>query len=459
MCWSCRARKRIGQRVEAKPAFPPRLPRHPAAAPRCNERAARCLWQGRLTTGRKTRRLNRDVSARKLTNYRLVLLLTFGELAASVIPCFDLVIGDTFMSTVKLRLGSSPRTGKISAVQQRFSTLDGLRGIAALAVLQYHVYELFGFQFQSSYLAVDLFFVLSGLVLARAYEQKIRKGMSAGQFMLARIIRLYPLYIAGTIVGVSFVFASSFLGVSDNSFLYLGFAILLAIFFLPTPPGILAENLDLFPFNYPAWSLFFELVANLFFAMTVPVLTTRVLISLVGVGAILVIWSALQFGGLNSGFNWNNFSGGLGRVIFSFFFGVLLYRYPLNWQGSGRHTGLCIAVLISIFCMPVSESYRLVFDLLVVFFVFPVLAALSAASEGGYRTRQCFFLLGNLSYAIYAVHAPLAWWAMGISSKVAGVQLTQLAPASGICFAVAICVIGWTLDRYYDSPVRRILAR
>jgi len=84
----------------------------------------------------------------------------------------------------------------------RFEALDGLRGVAALSVVAAHVYFLFGYAFPSIDLAVDFFFALSGFVLAHAYGERLRGGMGAGRFMLLRLIRLYPLYILGTTIGL-----------------------------------------------------------------------------------------------------------------------------------------------------------------------------------------------------------------------------------------------------------------
>ncbi|MDH6231605.1 peptidoglycan/LPS O-acetylase OafA/YrhL [Mesorhizobium soli] len=337
--------------------------------------------------------------------------------------------------------------------------MDGLRGIAALAVLQLHAQSLFGRHLRSSYLAVDLFFLLSGLVLSHAYEERLKRGMSVRRFMLIRIVRLYPLYILGTLVGAAFLLASHVFGTSEYSLVGIAISLVFSVLFMPTPAGVFFGDISLYPFVYPAWSLFFKLVANYLYSVTLPAQATRFLMSVVGLGAVLLIWSAFRFEGLDAGISWSGFSGGFARVIFSFFLGVLLFRFPLTWRGNGLHAVLCVVVLIPIFAVPVSKDYRAIFDLAVVIFVFPVLAAIAAASEGSLRFRQCFALLGNSSYAIYAVHAPVLWWTTRVSSRVFGVQLTDLAPASGGAVLVMLLLLAFALDRYYDRPVRRILMR
>ena len=75
--------------------------------------------------------------------------------------------------------------------RRSFVTLDGLRGIAALAVVTRHA-PYFRNPFFESYLAVDFFFVLSGFVLAHAYGQRLRGNLSILDFVKIRIVRLYP---------------------------------------------------------------------------------------------------------------------------------------------------------------------------------------------------------------------------------------------------------------------------
>ena len=88
----------------------------------------------------------------------------------------------------------------------RFTGLDGLRGLAALAVFGAHVPDpLLRDALPGCDLAVDLFFALSGFVLAHAYFERLRKGMGVGTFFKRRVIRLYPLYALGTIISLSIV--------------------------------------------------------------------------------------------------------------------------------------------------------------------------------------------------------------------------------------------------------------
>ena len=339
---------------------------------------------------------------------------------------------------------------------RRFTTLDGLRGVAALAVVQYHASAFFGFQFPSSYLAVDLFFILSGIVIAHSYDGKLASGMSVRGFTAARLVRLYPLYLVATAAGLAFVVANALAGNADVGPAELGLSLVLSLMFLPTPGGLLGSE-DLFPLVHPAWSLFFELSVNLVYAVIFPLLSLRVLTALALSGAGLLVLTTFWFDGLNAGSHWGSFGGGIARVTFGFFTGVLLARFPLRMRGSATPALLSLAVMVLSFALPVSQAARPFHDLAVVLAVYPLVAAVAAASEAGPRTRSVFEYLGRLSYGIYVLHVPVIFWAMGIAPRITGVQLAELGPVAGVAVIATVCVLADLVDRLFDAPVRRRL--
>lgn len=148
-----------------------------------------------------------------------------------------------------------------------FPAINGMRGTAALAVAVFHAYPLFGMQVApSGYLAVDLFFVLSGCVIACAYDAKLGAGMRPLDFMKIRLIRFMPFYLVGLTFGLILELA---LIVTGSPYAIkppnLVLAVIFALFFLPLPASIARR--DIFPLNVPAWSLFYELVVNTLFAV------------------------------------------------------------------------------------------------------------------------------------------------------------------------------------------------
>src|SRR3954468_13971740 len=83
----------------------------------------------------------------------------------------------------------------------RLQSLDFFRGVAALSVVYYHFHGALGLpRFEPGFLAVDLFFVLSGIVLGLIYTPKIESGLSFAEFMWHRLRRLYPMAILVTLL-------------------------------------------------------------------------------------------------------------------------------------------------------------------------------------------------------------------------------------------------------------------
>jgi peptidoglycan/LPS O-acetylase OafA/YrhL len=175
-------------------------------------------------------------------------------------------------------------SGSLKVAEARFAALDLLRGLAAIAVLLVHFrYGPTGVTLaQKGYLAVDFFFVLSGFVVAHAYEQRLRRGTWLGPFCLTRLLRLYPLYAFASIIGIAAVY---FQPGTDRDTGHWAVSILLAVFFLPTPSQFSANPGSLYPFNFAAWSLFWELAVNLLYGVAALQLDKRLLSLLIALGA------------------------------------------------------------------------------------------------------------------------------------------------------------------------------
>jgi len=133
-----------------------------------------------------------------------------------------------------------------------FYLLDGLRGVAAIAVMVYHAAALFvPVRLPGSYLAVDLFFMLSGFVLTHAYADRLAEGLSWRAFLVARLVRLYPLYIAGTMFGVLVVTAVLIAGMGHLDALGWSSRVVAALAMLPSP-DLGRGGTELYPLNVPA---------------------------------------------------------------------------------------------------------------------------------------------------------------------------------------------------------------
>jgi peptidoglycan/LPS O-acetylase OafA/YrhL len=159
--------------------------------------------------------------------------------------------------------------------KSHYQILDGLRGVAALLVVAFHVLETYsGTRFNQiinhGYLAVDFFFLLSGFVVAYAYDDRWEK-MTQWDFYKRRLIRLQPMVIIGTIIGAAlFYFQASpvFPIISTTPVWQMLLVMLVGFTVLPLPVSMDIRGWqEMHPLDGPAWSLFFEYVANILYAL------------------------------------------------------------------------------------------------------------------------------------------------------------------------------------------------
>ena len=304
-----------------------------------------------------------------------------------------------------------------SPKKARFLTLDALRGVGAIAVMAGHAgIVLNAYMPPFMYLAVDMFFVLSGFVLAHAYDGKFAGGLSVGAFLKARIARLYPIYLIGLGLGLVGVAFSNTHALSPARALLSFF---FGIFALPSPP---LEPLGvLFPLNGPFWSLFFEFwVANLAFAIFWRQLHGWLLLAVILMSASALAFLGLRFGGLDFGWTWHQFPGGLVRVCYSFFAGVALLRFHARQTGlpavpSSIPSWACLVIFASVMLLPLQGVLKGLYEVFVVLLVFPSLIYFGAGAVE--RRPQIGQALGDASYAIYAIHRPLLailLWPLGM---------------------------------------------
>jgi peptidoglycan/LPS O-acetylase OafA/YrhL len=335
-----------------------------------------------------------------------------------------------------------------------FYTIDGLRGIAALLVVCRHIVPYHGgtLNFPSSYLAVELFFLFSGFVIAHAYDKRFDAGMRFGEFFKARLLRLYPLYFLGLMIGVVTVPLAWVLHVPtwplDPRILVPNFLML--------PTYINFAGGALFPFDNPSWTLFFELLANFLYCLIYRFLNHGRLALFVILAAAALVFAAFNFGSLDIGYNRSHFIGGFARVGFSFFAGVAVYRFQ-RWRPCPIRISpwllLAGATALLVQAVPAGLDREL-YDSICAVVVFPLFAYLATAVEPGKIGQNMFVLGGGASYALYLIHAPL------------GGMLNQFftiygRPKAGIVFGLAYIagasVLAVLAERYYDRPVRRWL--
>ncbi len=227
-----------------------------------------------------------------------------------------------------------------------FATLDMLRGLAAFAVMIGHSEESFN-PFLSGLFAVDLFFVMSGFVIAHAYEHRLASGLSFSEFAVIRAVRLYPLYALGGVIGLFYIFLYT-----KISLFKLLITALSTTFMLPTPGS--ADSM-LFPANGVAWSLFFEIIINMLYAATWRRWTIRALVAVCAITFVGLIICRITLLSFDIGWSWRNSIGGLARVCYGFPMGVLLYRL---WKSQRLSLRVPLAVVLAatvLVLIPISQ--------------------------------------------------------------------------------------------------------
>lgn len=368
-----------------------------------------------------------------------------------------------------------------------YNLLDGLRGVAALLVVWYHVHEGFAFAgggmitgINHGYLAVDFFFMLSGFVISYAYDDRWAKGFSLKDFFKRRIIRLHPMVVIGTIIGaVTFILQGSVqwdgTHIATSAVMI---ALLCAMFMIPATPGCRYEvrgNGEMFPLNGPSWSLFFEYLGNVLYALIIRRIPKMALTWLVVVLGILhVCFAVLNISGYGSiGVGWTidkvNFMGGMLRMLFPFTAGMLVARNfrAINIRGA---FWICSAILLALFCVPylpqtlkVNENLSLTlngaFESFCIVIVFPLLVWLGASGSTSHTVsdRICNFL-GDISYPLYIIHYPFMYLFYAWLIDTEKYTLVETWPVVLVLYAGCISVAYLCL-KLYDIPVRKWLKR
>ena len=362
-----------------------------------------------------------------------------------------------------------------------YALLDGLRGVAALLVVWYHIFE--GFQFAGNkpvidfinhgYLAVDFFFILSGFVVGYAYDNRWGKTLTLGGFFRRRLIRLQPMVIMGAVIGAaSFLISGMERWDGTHATLWLTFlAFVCGCLMLPALPRMPREvrgNGEMFPLNGPCWSLFFEYVGNIVYALFIRRLSTRLLAVLSFALCCALTWFAVtdQSGYGSIGVGWTvdrtNILGGMLRMLCPFTMGVLMSRLfkPLRQARGAFWTSA--ALLLAIFHIPYTYSdgalsLNGMFEAACIIAVFPLVVwyAASGKTTDIASTRICRFL-GDISYPLYIVHYPIMYAFYMWLIKTRQYTLYETWPAA-LAAVTASIILAWLCLKLYDMPVRKWL--
>jgi peptidoglycan/LPS O-acetylase OafA/YrhL len=332
-------------------------------------------------------------------------------------------------------------------------TLDAMRGLAALAVVAFHAHKLLApIDLGHAYLAVDLFFGLSGLVIARAYGTRFDAGIAPAAFMRMRFVRLYPLYALGTLLGAVLVLlALGFANMPPIAPIALSLALIAGALMLPAPLPIEPMG-RLAPFNVAAWSLVFEMGANWLLVLAWRWLTARRLALVIGLSGIVLAWGVWQHGSADLGADWSNAALAVPRTLFSFGIGIALARHVPPLRPVHGCDWLILVVLAELFAFPRAVQSP-AFDLACIVVLFPLLIWVGAATTP--RRPALARRLGALSYPVYAFHAPL----LVLTELVLKHLHIVHAPLAGLVFLVGASLIADWAGRRIDPVLRQALDR
>jgi peptidoglycan/LPS O-acetylase OafA/YrhL len=371
----------------------------------------------------------------------------------------------------------------------RFDVLDGMRGIAAVMVMIYHLLSDFGLSgwtqdnhslvpLKSGQLAVDFFFMLSGFVLIGAYGPMLSRGTAWGEFLLKRAIRLYPMYAIGMIFGL-LALGLALLANPDGMQAPLDWgdmtvSVVSSLAMIPDyigHYGIVLGSTSLagatFPLNPPGWTLFYELYAGTIlvfaarrsnrFLVAIVALSLFALLAATPIAMVALHRPAGFFffaGGVR-----DSFGLGLPRMAMSFVIGILLWRWrsagylergPLSWP-----IGIAPLYVVLIVSLAMPTTLKGAWPLLFLFGVAPLLIIWGARIRlRSPMARRVSEALGWISFPIYCVHYPvgqIAWllcgaWHLSLWSAFFAGSLLSIAVAALTC-------------RFIEEPIRKRLAQ
>ena len=370
------------------------------------------------------------------------------------------------------------------ASKPRYEILDGLRGVAAVMVVFFHMMETYSKGPASQiinhgYLAVDFFFLLSGFVIGYAYDDRWDR-MTTWGFFKRRLVRLHPMVIMGTIVGAclyGFGQCEGFPMIGTIPGWKVLLAFVMGLFMIPC-----GMNMDIRgwgetnSFNGPNWSLTWEYFANILYAFVLRRLPKI---------ALMVLTAAAAFCTLDICLNWNTFDLltearssciytviggwsltaeqmyiGLTRLMYPFLCGLLISRIGkfIKVKGGFWWCSLIIAAAFSVPCVGGADNIMNGFyNAACILVLFPIVVMMGAGSQikGEKSARICTFL-GELSYPLYITHYPLMYMQMAWAWEHPEAPAYLHVMVSVGVFVLSIG-LAYACLKLYDIPVRKWL--
>jgi peptidoglycan/LPS O-acetylase OafA/YrhL len=358
--------------------------------------------------------------------------------------------------------------------KSHYEILDGLRGVASILVVIFHVFETYsGDRFHQiinhGYLAVDFFFLLSGFVVAYAYDDRWDK-MTQWDFYKRRLIRLQPMVIVGTIIGALLFYfqgGAAMPLVTATPVWKLLLVMVVGFTMIPLLPSMDIRGWqETHPLNGAAWSLLYEYIANILYAVLIrrfskTMLTIFVILSACWLVNFLV-WGPQ--GDVIGGWSVDKTQVSIGfiRLLYPFFAGVLLMRMGklIHIKGAFAVCSLLIIVFLSVPRIGGATHLWMngIYEAFVIIVIFPLIVSIGAGGSliSKSSIKVCKFL-GAISYPLYITHYPLMYL------HIAWVNNNKVPMAQGLLGGFGLVIIAiaiaWVSLKFYDEPLREWLKK
>lgn len=364
--------------------------------------------------------------------------------------------------------------------KQHYPILDGLRGVAAVMVVIFHILETFSGGDHSKqiinhgYLAVDFFFLLSGFVIGYAYDDRWNK-MTLGGFFKRRLIRLHPMIVMGMLIGAIMFYTQAgpvFPNIEQTPVWKMLLVMLFGFTLLPLPVSYDIRGwTEMHPLNGPAWSLFFEYIANILYALILrklPNVILGILVALAGAnllhycltgpnGDVIGGW-ALDSLQLRIGFT---------RLLYPFLAGLLMSRLAKPSRINNAFLWSSFLLVLALAWPRVGNHDAVwmngLYDALVILLVFPAVVYIGASGQlGNGAVAKISRFLGDISYPIYIIHYPFIYWYTNwatVNKEYLFGYTSGNVVLGLVSVAVLVVSIGlaYACLKLYDEPVRRWL--
>lgn len=371
-------------------------------------------------------------------------------------------------------------TTSFSDSKKHYRILDGLRGVAAVLVVMFHILETFTGGDHSKqiinhgYMAVDFFFLLSGFVIGYAYDDRWNK-MTLGGFFKRRLIRLHPMIIIGMTIGAITFYPQAcefFPNIAGTPVWKMILIMLIGYTLLPVPLSMDIRGwTEMHPLNGPAWSLFFEYIANILYALVIRKFSKTLLALFVFIAGAALVHLAVtsEHGDVIGGWALEpaQLRIGFTRLFYPFFMGLLLSRISKPGQIKNAFVWSSLLLIVALAMPRIGSSEQVwmngLYDSLTIIFVFPVIVYIGASGDlhSPFAVKINQFL-GDISYPLYIIHYPFVYLYMAWVAK--HKQYVEPAPTIELVYAasvvlIVVIAIAYACVRFYDIPVRNWLTK